>query len=140
MLSFFGNTGSSPIAVSVGEMPLPFPDEHVISTDVTANGASTEFTINEAGTYSIACQIASYGLLPLQSSIQINGVAHPLSIYRNVTPNRLFKTTIAAALAVGDVVSLVLTSSTAGTLHIAPTRGGATLTIIRIPESGGGVV
>lgn len=114
---------------------MPFPDEQVLSTDITANAANTEFTINTPGVYSLGYHVACGSISSLRCAIQINGVEHPLSVYRSVGGGRFSSANIVADLTTGDVVRVALTSTKAGTLRILPYRGGATLTMINLSET-----
>src|SRR5699024_9099019 len=73
--SFAANTGGGLLAVVIGGVPVPLPDNQILPADTTVNGANDEFTVNTAGRYRISYQLNVTASVGIGTRILINNTA-----------------------------------------------------------------
>lgn len=101
----------------------------MLSADITANGASTVFTVATAGTYQISYHVNTTLSLLMGTRLVINTAS---TIAPLVSTSR-FENQIKAVLPPNSTVSLQMYPATvAGAAVLAGDGAGASLTIIRL--------
>lgn len=113
--------GGTVIAVILGGTDLPFPQNQNIGVDVTVNGASTVFTVANAGRYRISYGIRLNAALLVSSRVLVNGSEAAATID---------SPTISTARLSGDAVTTLAAGSTIrvqlfGLLGAATLQNGA---------------
>lgn len=110
---------------------MALPDEHTLS-DVTINGANTEFSIVTPGLYRIGYFVNIVTADEFSSMILINGTTYNPSVVDLGGNINSTSTEVFATLAAGDTVSLALLGE-AATLDLSA-GSGAVLILQQIGE------
>ena len=124
------NTGDSFAINLLTPTIIPLPDEHNLSPDITVNGASTVFTVNETGLYRISYYVNVVTADSFASQILINGSEYIPSIVDIGGNINSTSTEVFVSLAAGDTISLALLGEPT-TLDLS-TGSGAVLVIQQI--------
>lgn len=134
---FAANTQGSSVLVSLGGSPIPLPDDQLLSPGITANAGNTTFTVAAAGTYQISYHVNTTLALLMGTRLVINGVNNVPSTIAPVAATTSFENKIKVALPANSTVTLQMYPiALAGTAILVGSGAGASLTIIRLEESG----
>ena len=134
---FAANTQGSSVLVSLGGSPIPLPDDQLLSPGITANAGNTTFTVASAGTYQISYHVNTTLALLMGTRLVINGVNNVPSTIAPVAATTSFENKIKVALPANSTVTLQMYPiALAGTAILVGSGAGASLTIIRLEESG----
>jgi hypothetical protein len=109
---------------------VPLPDEQTLSPEIVVNGASTVFTVNEAGLYRIAYYVNIVTPDSFASEVLINNAVYTPSIVDVGGDINSASTEFFVTLAAGDAISLALIGE-ATTLDLSE-GSGAVLVIQQI--------
>ena len=135
--AFAANTQGSSVLVSLGGSPIPLPDDQLLSPGITANAGNTTFTVAAAGTYQISYHVNTTLALLMGTRLVINGVNNVPSTIAPVAATTSFENKIKVALPANSTVTLQMYPiALAGTAILVGSGAGASLTIIRLEESG----
>ena len=135
--AFAANTQGSSVLVSLGGSPIPLPDDQLLSPGITANAGNTTFTVASAGTYQISYHVNTTLALLMGTRLVINGVNNVPSTIAPVAATTSFENKIKVALPANSTVTLQMYPiALAGTAILVGSGAGASLTIIRLEESG----
>lgn len=129
--AFAANTLGPTLNPLLGPVLVPLPNNHVLSPDITVNGANTVFTVNTGGKYRISYQLNTTLALLVNSRLLINGSVFTPSSLSPLVSITSYKNEVVVNLAAGSSISLQL----AGILGLATlpnNAAGATLMIIRL--------
>ncbi|MCI9222744.1 MAG: collagen-like protein [Oscillospiraceae bacterium] len=134
---FAANTQGSSVLVSLGGSPIPLPDDQLLSPGITANAGNTTFTVASAGTYQISYHVNTTLALLMGTRLVINGVNNVPSTIAPVAATTSFENQIKVALPANSTITLQMYPiALAGTAILVGSGAGASLTIIRLEESG----
>ena len=134
---FAANTQGSSVLVSLGGSPIPLPNDQLLSPGITANAGNTTFTVAAAGTYQISYHVNTTLALLMGTRLVINGVNNVPSTIAPVAATTSFENKIKVALPANSTVTLQMYPiALAGTAILVGSGAGASLTIIRLEESG----
>ncbi len=134
---FAANTQGSSVLVSLGGSPIPLPNDQLLSPGITANAGNTTFTVASAGTYQISYHVNTTLALLMGTRLVINGVNNVPSTIAPVAATTSFENKIKVALPANSTVTLQMYPiALAGTAILVGNGAGASLTIIRLEESG----
>ena len=129
--AFAANTSGSAVPVIVGGTLVALPDSQLLSPDITANGASTVFTVNTAGRYQLSYDINTTLALASGTRLLINGAPNIASTVAPLVSLSHFSNEILLDLNAGDTVSLQM-FGIASTATLLPGSAGASLTLLRL--------
>ena len=134
---FAANTQGSSVLVSLGGSPIPLPDDQLLSPGITANAGNTTFTVAAAGTYQISYHVNTTLALLMGTRLVINGVNNVPSTIAPVAAATNFENKIKVVLPANSTITLQMYPiALAGTAILVGSGAGASLTIIRLEESG----
>jgi hypothetical protein len=102
---FANNSNSAVIAVVLGGTNVPLPDNQNFS-GFSVDGANTEFTVLEEGTYYISYQVKTIDSLLMSTCVSQNGAPVSASIYSPFVSSNSFSAQFIVHLTDGDVLSL----------------------------------
>lgn len=130
---FAANTQGSTILVALGGSPVPLPNDHVLSPDITANAGSTVFTVAAAGTYQISYHVNTTLSLLMGTRLVINGVNNTPSTIAPVVSTSHFENQVKVTLPANSTITLQLyPAAVAGAAVLVGGGAGASLTVIRL--------
>ena len=134
---FAANTQGSSVLVSLGGSPIPLPNDQLLSPGITANAGNTTFTVAAAGTYQISYHVNTTLALLMGTRLVINGVNNVPSTIAPVAAATNFENKIKVVLPANSTITLQMYPiALAGTAILVGSGAGASLTIIRLEESG----
>ena len=134
---FAANTQGSSVLVSLGGSPIPLPNDQLLSPGITANAGNTTFTVAAAGTYQISYHVNTTLALLMGTRLVINGVNNVPSTIAPVAATTSFENKIKVVLPANSTITLQMYPiALAGTAILVGSGAGASLTIIRLEESG----
>lgn len=122
------NTTGQTLSVVQAGTAVALPDAQSLS-GFTANGANTEFTVPETGTYLISYHVNPRTAVAITSQVLRNSTPIPGSV-RSPAATASYEATVIAPLTAGDTLSLQLLGTAP---DIALQNGsGASLTAVRL--------
>ncbi|HPW00180.1 MAG TPA: collagen-like protein [Oscillospiraceae bacterium] len=133
--AFATNTQGAILTVLLTGTPVPLPNTHVLSPDISINGANTLFTVTNYGRYRISYHINSTASLLLGARVMIGGSPNTASTISPAVALSNYTNEIEVDLSPGDTVGLQMFKTSVllpGAAILLNGGCGASLMIIRL--------
>jgi hypothetical protein len=128
---FASNTTGSVIAVILGGTSVPLPSNQSLGSNVTINGANTEFTVLQTGRYRIAYGVNMTASLLVSSRLMLNGAPSAAGTVAPALAVSRLSAEVVLNLTAGDTIGLQL-FGLLGAVILTPASQGAFMTIQRV--------
>lgn len=129
--AYAANTSGGIVLVVLAGTLVSLPNNQILPTGVTVDGANEVFTINTAGRYRLSYHVNLTGSLLMGTRLVINGVANVPSTIVPALSLSNFSNEILLNVTAGTTVSLEL-FGLSGTAVLLGSAAGASLMMIRL--------